>query len=301
MNFESIHAPTPAPVNVPKLTTAIRLVELSISVWSGRKQDKNATRDAAIASNADKTLLNTTKKLLGDCEELEAVRKFAANARNFVYSSTSPWGDLGQRSFPMSKFPDFHREITGMQTEFDRLVTNFLAVYDYARTNVQAKLGALYNPDEYPTPASLQDKFRFFFTYPPVPEANMYSQVQDEAEAYLRDEYARVYTDRINGMMKDVWERVYDALKHMSERLDYPENADKGTRKIFRDTLVDNVRESLGMLKDFNITGDSRLTQLHMQLDSALMGVTADGLREDDSFRQETKRTVDSILSNMSW
>jgi hypothetical protein len=110
-----------------------------------------------------------------------------------------------------------------------------------------------------------------------------------------------VYTDRINGMMKDVWERVYDALKHMSERLDYPENADKGTRKIFRDTLVDNVRESLGMLKDFNITGDSRLTQLHMQLDSALMGVTADGLREDDSFRQETKRTVDSILSNMSW
>jgi len=55
------------------------------------------------------------------------------------------------------------------------------------------------------------------------------------------------------------------------------------------------------MLKDFNITGDSRLTQLHMQLDSALMGVTADGLREDDSFRQETKRTVDSILSNMSW
>jgi hypothetical protein len=166
---------------------------------------------------------------------------------------------------------------------------------------VQAKLGALYNPDEYPTPASLQDKFRFFFAYPPVPEANMYSQVQDEAEAYLRDEYARVYTDRINGMMKDVWERVYDALKHMSERLDYPENADKGTRKIFRDTLVDNVRESLGMLKDFNITGDSRLTQLHMQLDSALMGVTADGLREDDSFRQETKRTVDSILSNMSW
>ena len=204
MNYESIHGTAPAVVNVPKLTTAIRLVELSISVWSGRKQDKTATRDAAIASSADATFLNTTKKLLGDCEELEAVRKFAANARNFVYSSTSPWGDLGQRSFPMSKFPDFHREITGMQTEFDRLVTNFLSVYDYARTHVQAKLGALYNADEYPSPESLQDKFRFFFTYPPVPEANMYSQVQDEAEAYLRDEYARVYTDRINGMYGSV-------------------------------------------------------------------------------------------------
>lgn len=304
MNFEhNTPVPTAPPVitNVPKLTTGIRLIELSISVWSGRKQDKTATADAAIASNADKSLLNTTKKLLGDCEELEAVRKFAANARNFVYSSTSPWGDLGQRSFPMSKFPEFHREMTGMLVEFDRLVENFLSVYDYARTNVQAKLGALYNPDEYPTAENLRGRFRFFFTYPPVPEVNMYSQIQDEAEAYLRDEYARVYTDRINGMMKDVWDRVYDSLKHMSERLDYPEHADKATRKIFRDTLVDNVRSSLGMLKEFNITGDTRMTQLHAALDHALTGVTADGLREDAGFRAETKRSVDSILSTMSW
>lgn len=297
LNYETLTT-APAVTNVPTLTTSLRLLEISMSVWSGRKQDKQATADAASANNADKNILNTTKQLLGDCPELEAVRKFAANTRNFVYSSTTAWGDLGQRAFPMSRFPSLHKELDGLKQEFDRLVNEFLSVYEFRRSNAQAKLGSLYNPDEYPSAESLRGRFRFTVTFPPVPEANIFSQVQDEAERYLRDEYARVYTQRIDDTMKEVFDRLHDALKHMVERLDYSGKEDK---KRFHNTLIDNVRDLVGMLADFNITGESKLTTLHMQLDQALMGITAEALREDDHLRADTRAKVKTVLNNMSW
>lgn len=302
-SYETLTA-APVVTNIPKLTGSYRLVELSISVWTGRKQDKRATADAAAANSADKALLNTTKQILGDCPELDAVRKFAANTRNFVYSSTTVWGDLGQRLIPMTTFPAFYKEIDGLRAEFDRLVETFLSVYDFRQSNAQARLGSLFNPDEYPSAESLRDKFRFVVAFPPIPEANIYSEIQDEAERYVAQEYARHYTERLEQTMKDVWERVYDALKHMSERLDYTGNKDtdgKSDKKKFNDTLVSNVRELVGMLPHFNITGDTRMTSLHAALDQALCGVTPDALRDDSGFRKDTKKKVDDILSSMAW
>lgn len=97
--------------------------------------------------------------------------------------------------------------------------------------------------------------------------------------------------------MRNVWDRVYDQLKHMSERIDYTND----NKKRFNDTLVGNLRDLVGMLPDFNVANDPRLTRLHAELDAALVGVTPDGLREDQSLRSETKRKVDDILKNMSW
>lgn len=299
LNYETLTT-APAVTNVPTLTSSLRLLELSISVWSGRKQDKQATADAATANNADKRMLNTTKQILGECPELEALRKFAGNTRNFVYSSTTAWGDLGQRAFPMSRFPGLHKELDGLKQEFDRLVDEFLSVYEFRRTTAQAKLGSLYNPDEYPSAETLRGRFRFTVAFPPVPDANIFSQVQDEAEAYLRDEYARVYTQRINDTMKEVFEKLHGALTHMVERLDYS-GTDSKDKKRFHHTLVGNVQELLVMLKDFNITGDSRLTALHMDLDQALAGVTAEALREDDGLRADTRAKVKAVLGNMTW
>jgi hypothetical protein len=89
-------------------------------------------------------------------------------------------------------------------------------------------------------------------------------------------------------------------LQKMSERLDY-EGGDAKDKKIFRDSLVNNVREMLSLLTSFNVTQDQRMENMRVQLEDAMMGVSADALREDDSFRKETKSKVDSILKSMSW
>jgi len=287
--------------NVPTLSSSGVLVELSISVWTGRKQDKTATKQVADQNGANKAHINTTKALLGDCAELDAVKKFAGNTRQWSYGGTEEWGHLGQRYLPMVRFPGFHKEATEMQTEFYRLRDEFLQVYEFSQTRAQAQLGALYNPDEYPSVESLRDKFKFNLAYPPVPTGGFIQNIQSEAEQYLADEYNRVYTERIEGVMKGVWQRVYDAIKHMSDKLDWGGEGSASEKKRIHATTLDNLRELCGMLPDFNVTNDSRLSTLHAELDQALIGVTTDALREDDTYRAETKKAMDAILSNMAW
>ena len=96
--------------------------------------------------------------------------------------------------------------------------------------------------------------------------------------------------------MNDVWQRAYDALSRMSERLDYQDNENK---KIFRDTLVSNVTDMVELLHVCNVTGDSQMSALANQLDETLRGVTPDALREDAYLRAETKRTVDQVIKSL--
>ena len=119
-----------------------------------------------------------------------------------------------------------------------------------------------------------------------------------EAQEELRKQYATHYANQYQSAMGDVWERTYDALKKMSERLDY---TDSDNKKIFRDSLVDNVRDMLGLLSKFNITGDQRMENMRVRLEDAMLGVSPDALRDDDSFRLETKTKVDAIINSMNW
>lgn len=269
------------------------LVELSIGTWTGRKLDKRASQDVTAQNNAAKGVANVSKKLLGDCAELDAVQKFTANARNVHYACTMPWSDTGLRLLPTKQYFKYHQEMTALQAEFERLVTVFLDAYDWEITNAQLKLGALFNPDEYPTADSLRSRFRFRMNYMPLPDAGDFRvDIETEAQQALASQYESYYTTQFQSAMRDIWERAYDAISKMSERLDYSDDTNK---KVFRDSLVDNMKEIIDLLEACNVTNDPVMQDAHRRLDRALMGVTPDALRADAYLRAQTKRQVDEV------
>ena len=94
---------------------------------------------------------------------------------------------------------------------------------------------------------------------------------------------------------KDVWDRTHEALMNMSSKL-------AGDRKqIFRDSLVSNVTEMIGLLDKFNITNDHKMKQARAKLESVMLGITPDALREDDDLRLDTKANVDMLLKEFAW
>lgn len=283
----------PAKVSA-RVSDAMVLVDMSISVWTGIKQDKSASKKVADDAGAATGVANVTKKLLGDCAELDAVKKFAANVRNTHYALTKPWSDLGQRICPTVRYvTKYEPEMSGLQIEFARLVQQFLDAYQWEIQNAQLKLGALFNPDEYPSVESLKSKFRFKYIGMPMPTANDWRiDLEDEVAEQLRAQYQKHYEEQLTGAMKDVWGGLHDVLSKMSERIDY---ADGETKKVFRDSLVDNVYEAIEVLEDFNVTGDKHMTAAADRLRDILSGVTADGLREDPYMRRKTKAEVDEV------
>lgn len=278
----------------PSISSSAVLIDMSISVWTGRKQDKKASEEVTAQNNAAKGVANVHKKLLGDCAELDAVQKFAANARNSHYAMTTPWSDLGLRMCPTKTYINgYEKQMSALQQEFFRLVDAFLQAYDWEVQNAALKLGSLFNRDEYPTTDSLKQKFNFRYTAMPVPEAGHWMlDVEAEAAASLKAQYEKFYGEQFKKSMDDVWTRTYEALSKMSERLDYGDDTNK---KIFRDSMVSNVKDMVTMLTEFNITSDPVMAKAARDLEQALEGVTPEALREDAYLRSQTKRQVDAV------
>ena len=300
MNYMNPTATNPT-VSAPSIASSAMFAELSIGNWTARKLDKAATKQTTDANGASADAGAFHKKLLSS-PELDAVQKHIAYSRQTVhYRLTMPWSDLGVRLLPTAMFADYYKEITAAETEFWRLVHDFLQAYTWSQAQAQARLGNLFSSDDYPSVEIVAAKFRFRHSQTPIPDAGDFRlDIGAQAQAALQQQYSDFYTQQVNSAMGDVWQRTYDALSKVSERLDYT-GGDSKDKKIFRDSLVENVREMLGLLTKFNVTDDQRMENMRVRLEDAMLGVSADALREDDSFRVDTKTKVDAILKSMNW
>lgn len=279
------------------ISTSATLVELSISTWTGRKLDKTASTTVTTTNNAIVGAANVNKKLLADCAELTAIQKFAANARTAHYGMTMPWSDMGLRLLPITKYFDYHEKMTALRAEFDKLVDKFIDAYDWEIAQAQVKLGGLFNAMEYPDKEVIRAKFKFNMFYTPVADAGDWRlDANNETINELTSNYSAYYETQLNNAMKDLWGRLHGVLTRMSERLDY---SSKETKKVFRDSLVDNVMDVVDMMQSCNITGDTQMTAAAHKLESVLLGVTPDALREDVHLRHETKQKVDEVIRNL--
>jgi len=284
-------------VNAPSIASSAMLVEFSVSTWTARKKDSKATNDVAERNNlASNELTNVTKKLI-DCEELSAVVKFGANARNIHYSMTMPWSDMGQRIVTTQQYFKYHEVMTELQQEFDRLAQAFLEVYDYEVTEMQLKLGDMWNRDEYPTADTIRDRFRMRISYMPLPDAGDWRiDIQNEAQQQLTQQYEQYYNNQIQSAMNDLWHKLHDNLTTLVRQLDY--DAD-GKRNRVYDTVCDRAHELVEMLSTCNVTGDSQMEAMRQRLDTALYGLTADAVKRDDTLRDTAREKVKDAIANL--
>jgi hypothetical protein len=283
--------------NTPSISSSATLVELGISKWTGRKLDKKASADVASANYAKTGVANVHKKLLADCAELKAIDTIVGVARTAHYSMTMPWSDTGLRLLTTKAYFKYHETMTEIQASFDDCVNTFLQAYDWEITQAQAKLGDLFNRNDYPTTESLSSKFGFRLSYMPLPEAGDFRlDINNEAQAEMKSHYETYYTTQLNNAMNDIWQRAFKCLSNMSERLDY---ASHESKKVFRDTLVTNVLDIVDLLSVCNVTNDSQMEAMRMKLEDTLQGVTPDALREDEFLRAETKKSVDEVIKSL--
>ena len=289
MNFDT--QPT---VSAPSISSASMLVELGISSWTGRKKDKAASAEVTTQNAARTGVASVNKKLLGDCAELVAVQKFAANVRTSHYAMTMPWSDSGMRLLPTTVYFKYHQQMTQLQGEFDRLVQNFLDAYDWEVVQAQAKLGTLFNRDEYPTVDSLRDKFGFRMSYIPLPDAGDWRvDMERDAQDALKEQYNTFYRKQVEGAMRDVWERLHTELNRFVSQLGVDAEGKKG--KIYGSTM-EHVMHLTDMLEAANFTNDPNLTLAQNRIRAALDGVDKDDLVRNDIFREDTKRAMQSAI-----
>jgi hypothetical protein len=286
----------------PTVSSSAMLVELGISTWTAKKKDRGATADLLNSKHATKHAGAFNKNLLADCEELGAIQKFAANVRTMHYNMTIPWSDSGLRLLPTAKYFDYHNQMTQLQSEFDRLVQRFLGAYDWEVAQVHAKLGDLFNRDEYPTSDAVRSKFAFRLSYIPVPDAGDWRvDMEHEAQEELRRQYESFYDRQMEKAMRDLWERLHDQLSRFIKQLEIDAEGKKG--KVFEST-IDHVRGLADMLGHCNFRNDPALELAQRKLTSTLAGVCREDIVKNDGFRETLRGEMEqavAALPSLDW
>lgn len=283
------------------IATSAMQVELNISCWTARKLDKRVSEEVDAAKHTKVKAGNYHKHLLAGNPHLDAVVKYAAKIRLWNTQQTIPWSDSGTRIVTMENLfsGGYKRQLDDHKIEFDRLAANFISIYPTLISAAAFQLGDLFDRDEYPEVDTLEKRFKFNYSLIPIPTSGDFRiDIAEQAKAELIADYERQFTERLNNAMRDVWDRLYDCLSHMSERL---ASDDEGKRKVFHGTLLTNAQDLITLLSRLNVTNDPKLEQARRDLQAALVNTDISSLKDSDYVRENVKAKVDDILKRFEW
>lgn len=299
MNASTPHAVVQTST-VAGIARAAMMVNLEISQYTGRKQDRQTADEVTAAKSANsKRASSVYKNLFADCKELDAIIKYSAQIRAEHYRLTLPWNDHGLRLLPTANLLTYQDTMNTHNTEFNRLVSAFLVRYDVLVSAAAFELGKLFDRNEYKDRSEVAKRFRFDVSFSPVPVAGDFRlDIESEVQAELIAKYEAHMETRITAMTNDAWDRLHKVLSRMSDRLSVDENNKK---RVFHDTMVTNAQELCELLTKLNPMNDAKLELARHKLEVALSGVDADDLRKYESARVEVKRNIDSILDAFDW
>jgi hypothetical protein len=280
------------------------LVRLSVSVWTARKMDKNATREAKARAGAqDRAGVKVYKSVIA-AEALDKVASIANAARIEHRKRTVPWQYDGPGAITAEGYPAYKTAMAGYEREFHLATAHFYSVYAQERENAIGYLGNMFDPHDYPTTDSLREKFAFHVSAEPMPVAENFRvqglapQVVEEIKKDIVDNNAKA----LDNANVTAWTRVIERVEKLKVGLEsYKPALSKGDKVegIFKDSLIGNIKELADMIPSINVTNDVELKRMQQKLIS-LTAYTADDLRESDALRAEVVKQAGIVLSGIS-
>lgn len=275
--------------------------ELSISVWTANKIDRNATHKVLVDSEAhSRDAGHFRKNLMSGSRPRKDIADFAAQCRLQHNYLTAPWTDSGSRWVFTSLYMEHKAELGAKRTMFWTMVDNFILQYPHLVDLAEQNLGKLFDPTDYPSPDVVRSKFDFKLGYNPVAPNHWAVAFADEVKEELSKQYAASFEERIIKVTREPWNRLHKLLTTMVEKL-ADEVGDKATTKRYHDTLVTNAQALCPMLTHLNLNKDPKLEQARQQLETIMAGADIDRIKTDPTVRKDMKENLDAMLKTFEW
>lgn len=281
------------------ISSSAVLVELNISVWPASKIDREVTDMVNNSANAVTGAAQTKKNLFAGTSLRKDIEKFAARVRLYHNLHTMPWADKGERLLPTKLFLDYKQAMNVYETQFNAMCEQFFNNYNNLVAEAPLHLGSLFKAEDYPSVEEVKEKFAFRFGMKPLPEAGDFRLDIPAADmSQLRTQYEQQYQEKLAEAMRTPWQRLYDLLKNMSEKL---ADDDSDTKKRYHDSLVTNATDLCDLLGKLNITNDPDLEKARRALETAMVGIDIEDIKESAAVRTDVKTRVDDILNKFNW
>ena len=238
-------------------------------------------------------------KLLIPKETLAEVRRLAGEARREHYFMTLPWDDNGYRVLPAAIYMEHAEKLREYSRQFLAAVEVFAAQFDQLVIESRSRLGG-FRAEDYPTSKEILDKFAIEAKVMPLPDANDFRvSLCDEEKDRIKRQITASVQASLTVASQELWQRMYEAVSHMAERLSAYKATDEGVEHPFRDSIVTNLVKLVDVMPRLNVTSDPELERLTAQVRASLLVDPAE-LRKSESARIDTTMKAARIAQQMS-
>jgi len=262
--------------------------------WLGVTRSLTADQMASLVdgSEVDSKMIRASKRLL---DSAHPTMKLLSNIRNRMLGTwrglTLPFVEAGVRLIPRQLVGEFEARMSMLKDELASAVDELQQEWPRLKEAAAARLGAFYNPDDYPD--NLEELFIVSWTYP---ETSVPSYLMAIDASVYRREAARVaqkFEQAVELAEQGFVEEFNKLVSHLTERL----TDSDGVPKSFRDSSLESLREFFGRFGQMRLGGkaEEQLEQLVAQAQRIVSGVAPQDLRDSGSLRQNVAQNLSRV------
>ncbi len=278
------------------LSTRAMLVKLKLSRWGAKTKDEDVAEEIANAKHMEQDQGEYTKILLKS-KNLAAYRQAQRACRRHHRLLTLPWDD-GVGLLPADMYFKYTEEIGEIRREAQQHIDAFVEEYrEQWLTGMKEwrkGLGDLFKAEDYPEPDAVAAKFGISIrTYPITNPNDFRVKMSGDVVEKLRDQMEADFKGDLTEAIKVPIRRLYNMVAKVERTL-------KDEDKIFRDSLIENVRELTEILPSLNIVSDPDIADLIKQTQKDIGSISdVKALRKDPEYRKDVAKSASKILKQM--
>jgi arsenate reductase-like glutaredoxin family protein len=285
------------------------LVDLTVHRWYAKTTDHRATREVIENHKMNYAFGKFRKRLLAK-EALAEIATQVGYLESEHKRRTLAWDDKGNRVLSTDGYFDYIKAMNARVEKVNAAVKRLLDDWDeHVRIGKEAQ-GDLADDKDYPTRDQIADRFRVTIRFSPITNGNDFRvNLATKDLKAIQSQIDTDYKDHLAETMKEPWQRLYEVVNHMVERLnafDVKEVTNKHGKKkvqgggnLFQDVVVKNIEKLLDLLPSLNITKDPKLEAAAKVIREKLVK-DPDQLRNNEDARAKTAAEAEKIAKRLS-
>jgi len=278
------------------LSEKAMLVDLNISQWGAKVEDKRATDMVLNNSGAQTNSGKFYKKLMD--KYTTKISRIANKARMFHNYNTIPWDRDGRSILPVKNYFYYVEEMGKIKQEMMRVVDEFLTNYGDELEEEKNRLQGLFNPSDYPTVEELRSKYNLHYIMEPIPTSGDFRvDIQAEEVEKLKAQLEERLKEKTEEAVKELFQRLYNVVTHLSNRLKEKSNNPKAR---LHESTVNNIKALCDTLPRLNLTGNKELEELTERVERELTAFTIDDMKDDEIIRHQTIKAAEALADKIA-
>ncbi|HEU4559788.1 MAG TPA: hypothetical protein VFS20_18195 [Longimicrobium sp.] len=266
------------------------IVELHLSMWGGKRLDREATRRMIRHAGAADDAGNFVKHLVPK-EALDPVQSAHRAARDRHNDLTLPWGE-GSRILAATGWFAYTQAMAEERAKVEKIHRKF-CTEDYPELLLSAPerlTGGMYKPADYPSPAAIANRFGFKLVVMPLPHHDDFRlNLGADVETAIRSEIEATIISRQADAQRDLWTRLLATVQHFASTM-----AEEGKR--FQKTTVTNLTEIANLAPKLALHPDPVLEEICAEIRAITERCDAESLRASKMVRARAAEEAHAAL-----